>query len=338
MATGKSRDELLQHLDEIGGGVDDPDRVCAGWEHSCAIDANGNAKCWGSNHFGQAKPPDGLPPLMQIGCGLNFTCALSEDGTPSCWGAGTDPVNFDSNNQAQSLPPDVKLQRIAVSGSGEHVCGIDMNGGLVCWGAGTRDKPDNAWGRFGQSIPPTGSYVAVSVGQAHSCALGVDGKVACWGGDGDGRCWPSDSYNCGATSAPSGEFVAIAAGGFHTCALRADGSIACWGQGTTDDNCAPDSGGAAFACGQSITPAVDQAAPFVRLTAGTLHTCALKDDLHPLCWGWNEWKQGNPPPNVEFSQIAAGDMHGCGLALDGSVKCWGYNSGGRATPPTSFAR
>ncbi len=66
--------------------------ISAGKNHTCAIDADGNAvqtvgtvRCWGSNDAGQSTPPSGVV-FDEISAGSNHTCGRKADGSVRCWG------------------------------------------------------------------------------------------------------------------------------------------------------------------------------------------------------------------------------------------------------------
>jgi alpha-tubulin suppressor-like RCC1 family protein len=78
----------------------------------------------------------------------------------------------------------------------------------------------------------------------------------------------------------------------------------------------------------------------VSLTAGNLHTCALKSDHSVVCWGNNASGQlGSAGSSSSLpvtalaasdsnltAAISAGGQHTCALMLDGSMSCWGDNT------------
>lgn len=73
------------------------------------------------------------------------------------------------------------------------------------------------------------------------------------------------------------------------------------------------------------------------LSAGTSHTCALKEDGRAYCWGRNtEGALGTGDTDhrtapaavsteVRFTSISAYENHTCGLSTEGAVYCWGDN-------------
>ena len=78
-----------------------------------------------------------------------------------------------------------------------------------------------------------------------------------------------------------------------------------------------------------------------RFGSGGLHTCALRQDGAPVCWGggskllgWN-MGQADPPSGEKFTAITAGGSHSCGLREDRSAVCWGNDEQGQSSVPTT---
>lgn len=71
--------------------------VAAGWDHTCAVDGNGEVYCWGANDSGQLGDMSTLPSnapvkvvnlddVKQVSAGQQVTCAVKNDSTGWCWG------------------------------------------------------------------------------------------------------------------------------------------------------------------------------------------------------------------------------------------------------------
>ena len=63
------------------------------------------------------------------------------------------------------------------------------------------------------------------------------------------------------------------------------------------------------------------------ISAGGAHTCALRPNGSPVCWGdeRNGWYPGksDPPTQETFVAISSGTDHTCALRQDGTPVCWG---------------
>ena len=194
--------------------------------------------------------------------------------------------------------------------------------------------------------------VDISAGAMHTCAVKNDSTVWCWGAGANGQL--GNGLTIDATramevrdsggAALSGA-VAVAAGTSHTCVLRDDDTVWCWGagrngqlgDGATSDSTVP------VQVMQSVGVALEQV---VRITAGDMHTCAVKNDGTVWCWGMNYYGQigtgdyadASRPVEVttrdgtyitDVVDISAGAMHTCAVRTDGTVWCWGSNRRGQ---------
>ena len=268
-------------------------QVSAGGEHSCGLRDDGIIRCWGSNKYGQANPPEGS--FSQVSAGGEHSCGLRDDGIIRCWG---------SNRYGQANPPEGSFSQ--VSAGGEHSCGLRDDGIIRCWGSN----------RYGQANPPEGSFVQVSAGGEHSCGLRDDGAIRCW------NIWAEH------TPTPEGSFIQVSAGVGYWCGLRAVGAAECWGGVYIDPTAAvlvvdPD--------GVDRVPSPPEG-PFTHLSAGGAQACGLRDDGTVECWGfyyvdgWGTVAVVGSPPGGSFIQVSAGEGLTCGVRADGSALCWGVSS------------
>jgi hypothetical protein len=86
------------------------------------------------------------------------------------------------------------------------------------------------------------------------------------------------------------------------------------------------------AANPSSAAAVSASTGVLAVTAGNVHTCAIRIDGTLACWGWNEFGQATPPAGT-FTAVSAGDHHACAIRTDGTLACWGGNWNGQASPP-----
>ena len=327
--------------------------------------------------------PDSIHPVaVTISSGELHTCALLIDGSAVCWGAN-------DHGQAPSrlnAAPGFK----AITSGEKHSCGL-QNRSWFCWG--------NYYGPFRERVgagsprpyevePPSRgeAFDAISSGRKHVCALRPSGEAACWGWNESGQASPFEDER----------FTAVSSGEEHTCALRPDGSPVCW----SDRNwawseeemklvqCPPIDRPQGEQCEHHSIEAIKESIVrswrgvyvgslyagipprdlrLAAISSGSHHTCALRLDGSPVCWGFIETGEpfedqifrvvssGNSHtclPMVDFDSlypgvcrgfetladerfaaISSGSGHTCALRLDGTPVCWGFNQEGQASPP-----
>lgn len=138
----------------VAGSLPPVTAITAGAEHTCALDATGEAWCWGFNRYGQ---------LGQ--------------GSP-----GETPITIPSRVLGT-------LGASAIDAGGETTCALVVGGSVSCWG----DNTDGGLGTGTTTLSARPNLVlglrgatSVSAGGA-SCATLPDGRADCWGGDRSGQ-------------------------------------------------------------------------------------------------------------------------------------------------------
>lgn len=264
-------------------------------------------------------------PAQRLAVGANHSCALLASGEVRCWGRwraiGAFPWNENvGDDELPTAVPPVPLGgntaiQIAASTSSQATCALTDGGEVYCWGAsstGALGQPSVfAGGRFGawlgddefaDALGPVAlgePAELVALGQGHSCALVAGGAVRCWGYGFAGALGYGNTDTIGDDEAPDGVGIVdvgaiateLALGADHTCIVTNVGGVRCWG--------APQHAGhpEQAALGQLIgddevpadVPAVDIGGIVVGLAAGDGHTCALIDTGAVRCWGSNAW-------------------------------------------------
>jgi alpha-tubulin suppressor-like RCC1 family protein len=133
--------------------IDPPVRlVAAGASHTCALDMEGLAHCWGMNRFGQAG--------SGAGGGATAVRAIQAD-----------------------------LRFLTIEAGAYHTCGVTADGSLYCWGrdghgevrAGTAGR---CAGTRCTEVPVrsvSGRFSDVAAGFGVTCARREGGRLTCWG-------------------------------------------------------------------------------------------------------------------------------------------------------------
>ena len=281
--------------------------------HTCALDVNNKAWCWGGNGWGalgvstiaQSATPvavAGGHAFTDIAVGSEHSCALTGAGAMYCWGHN-DWRQFAMAAPAMSEAPVAVapgMQFASLTVGATFTCGVTTASEAYCWGY-------NGWGNLGDaksisygntfSVTPSlvaggRSWVQVGAGLIHGCGLTTAGQGFCWGNNG-GKLGNGGTAESSNPSPLSGAPVltSLAIGANHSCALSTTREVWCWGMNGNGQ------------VGQAASVAVIRPARVPGLTAAEVaasgiatgsgsHTCAVTADrLTVKCWGRNDTGQ-----------------------------------------------
>ena len=170
-----------------------------GGTHSCALQANGTAYCWGRGNFGQLgngkevgsavpTPVTGGHLFSSLAVGNMHTCAVAYSGSVYCWGSNG------SGKLSQESAVVFSSELVQVSGIGnatlvsagnDHSCAVNSTGHMFCWG--TNLYGELGFGSSALSVPSPQlvvdieNVVSIAAGGSHSCATVQNGSLYCWG-------------------------------------------------------------------------------------------------------------------------------------------------------------
>ncbi|MEO7387382.1 MAG: thrombospondin type 3 repeat-containing protein [Gammaproteobacteria bacterium] len=329
--------------------------LAAGGNHSCAVIANGEVRCWGRNASGQlgnvANTGDSAQPLTAtlfgtataVAVGGESSCALQTDGVTKCWGRNAEGQLGNGTTTASTAPVTATgVTATTLAGGFHHMCALLVGGGVSCWGANNAGQLGNGTttgATTAVNVTGISTAVAIAAGGNHSCAVLASGGVKCWGDDAAGQL---GNGAAGASTTPVdvtgiSTAIGIATGFDHSCALLADGTVRCWGRGLEGQL-----GNGSQTNSATPVSAIGMQLPVVALGAGASHTCAVSQSGIATCWGRNANGQigngqvvGNVPLPAAVTgltgaiAISGGFEHTCALLVEGDVKCWGLNDGGQ---------
>jgi alpha-tubulin suppressor-like RCC1 family protein len=288
--------------------------VSAGFQHVCALRANGVVDCWGADYqgeLGNGKIEEGDSTETfapgQVDDISNATevsdhegsgsCALLTTHSVECWGDNSDGQDGNGGEEPESTP--VAVSGIAdateVSVGDYDACAVLSTGGVDCWGSneygelgdGTMTGPAKCGrepcSRVPVSVSGISNAIAVEAGSRHTCALLSTGHADCWGWNEFGSLGDSSTTNSSTPVEVSGITNATAiTGGGDPCALLATGHIKCWGPGGE--------GGIGNGTDASSTKPeeVSEISNAVAIASNEGQSCALLSTHHIECWGRNE--------------------------------------------------
>ena len=172
--------------------------ISAGGQHTCALDDDGAAWCWGTNTDGMLGNGDdeGLSPepvevagdheFTTLDAGANHTCALTEDGEAFCWGLNQFGALGDGTQEVRTEPTAVAGEHTftAVTAGLGHSCGITEAGAALCWGFNAAAQLGN--GTTANALEPAAveggyAFAILTAGDYHTCGVTEDGLTICWG-------------------------------------------------------------------------------------------------------------------------------------------------------------
>jgi alpha-tubulin suppressor-like RCC1 family protein len=339
-------------------------QVVAGHQHTCSLNAAGQAFCWGQGNLGQLgsgsaqgssepMPVAGGHYFEELGAALFQTCGRRTDGEVWCWGrwhgAG------DEADVPEPLPGNVQFRTFSLGAF--HGCGVDQEGIGHCWGS--NNSGELGTGDRGPASPePVAvafdlAFESLHAGFQNTCGLTEDREIHCWGantmgalGDPDA---PASSLEANRVAGDD-RYRDLTSGAMNYCALTDEGELRCWGRnengeladGTSESRSEP----VPAAGGPDGWDRVVGARP----NAIWVHFCGLEEGTGAAwCWGLSHLGQVGPaaaetcgtsdfvcartpvpiPGGLQFVDLALGGGHTCGLTEEGALFCWGSNAQGQ---------
>jgi alpha-tubulin suppressor-like RCC1 family protein len=253
---------------------------------------------------------------------------------------------YAQNSLAQTSPSQLmamtskKEGKSFVASGPYHTCAIKEDYSLWCWGrnhAGQLGIPE----LYGENTTKPqfvmNDIAFVSVNEKNTCAIKKDGTLWCWGDNSNGQI--GDGSFGSDVSQPTfvmDQVLKVSVGYRHTCAIKSDGSLWCWGNNQYGQVGDGTMGTIRPFPGQPIGVNRDVA----DVSAGSDHTCAVKNDGSLWCWGGNDRGQLGDGTNVGkvipkrifasgVKKVSTGDKYTCAIKNDSSLWCWGENNSGQ---------
>jgi hypothetical protein len=242
----------MQFVDGYVTGIDGQVRaIAAGGHQQCALTANGDVWCWGSNLEGQVgngsvaeserpvlKPikVSGIERAKSLHLGDKISCAITQDSKLYCWGRNQHNILSDSSEKFITRPTRVAgTDRVDLVAVGNY---------HLCWVTDGRAQCRGTLAPVNGDVAALKNITSISAGYQHSCAIHDGGKVSCWGGvyggvlgtggicanvknDG-GECVSKIRPPAIVPGVPAGA-IQIAGNTYFTCTRHSNSSVTCFG-------------------------------------------------------------------------------------------------------------
>ena len=253
-----------------------------------------------------------------------------------------------------------------ISAGDNHTVAIKTDGTLWAWGDNEYVRNGGEYGKLGNGNKPRlttspkqvggdNDWDAVSAGSYHTVAIKNDGTLWAWGNNGIGQLGDNSTTNRGyptKVNEPSeghGIWIAVSAGGNHTLAIKKDGTLWAWGANYSgqlginrmdiNNRTTPDQ---VKIIGIAETADDD----WIAVSAGSLHSMAIKSNGELWAWGHNtyggELGIGNTTDKISpvkvnepsgghgiWVAVSAAERHTVAIKEDGTLWAWGNNGYGK---------
>lgn len=292
--------------------------LAAGFDHTCAVDTNGKAWCWG------------------------------EDGTLATGDSSLGSLPKHAHRRIPAFSDlGVPADFVAIDTDITHTCAASAAQDVFCWG-------DNNFGQLGapigifsstraQLVRTGNRYKSVTTGMSHSCAVQAsNGLVDCWGDNSHfqltGNANPSKIITINSKVPLAARGVQFtASGSTTTCAQVANDDTVCWGKpSATAPNSSASQGFVALH------------ASYARSIATDLDNCNGFQNCARICvtelggrLSCGHWRNNAPPQQlsqvpdpkgvvvISWTQVDVGPNHVCAVTQRQDVWCFGDNSWGQ---------
>lgn len=290
--------------------------VTTGDSHSCARAAHGTVYCWGRNLRGQlgdgtridrGSPTrvSGIANAVSLSAGVDRTCVARADGTVWCWGSTHEYWEREYVDGWLYVDDVVPVAIEGIVGATEV---RTLHDG-VC--ARTEEGP---WSCLGEELTEAACRIE------REGVVCVARRCSGWG------CPAPGDHLIDAT-----EGATVVEGTLRAGCAVVDREARCWGEipGRLDQERSTE-GAVAI---EGTTGAVDLALPWFY----PMHACALHEDGHVSCWGFDTYGQlgfgtqrvVSEPRRVSgltgIVALVAGNSHTCALDIEQRAWCWGSN-------------
>ncbi|MFN2317912.1 MAG: RCC1 domain-containing protein [Gemmatimonadales bacterium] len=330
-----------------------PSTIAAGQYHSCGLDLDGFAYCWGLNNTGQlgnGSTTNSSTPVavsttktfVAISAGVYHTVALTSAGEAFAWGNNFYGQLGDASTTNSSMPVAVSTSEMlaAIDAGDYYTVAITSAGEALAWGynnAGQLGNGSTTNSSTPVAVSTTKAFVVISAGVSHTVALTAAGETLAWGSNNAGQLGngTTTSSSTPVVVSTAETFATIDAGYGHTVAVTSAGDAFAWGSNNAGQL------GNGTTTSSSTPVVVSTTETFTAISAGPLHTIAITSAGNAFAWGWNAYgqlgdgttTQSRTPVAVfsaeAFTAIDGGYGHTVAITSAGAAFAWGLNQYGQ---------
>src|SRR5690349_63600 len=176
----------------------------------------------------------GAGALITVSTGDSHSCGLNIDGVAYCWGLNDHGQLGDGTTTDRTAPVAVAggLTFLGLTVGGDHSCGLSTTGPWFCWGANESGQlGDGTTSDRWSPVVMAGSLQlnSLSLGRSHTCGIvsrpDLEELFYCWGRNDHGQVGDGTTTQPTSPTPVTGIGVAfgpVIAGGNHTCAQDYD--------------------------------------------------------------------------------------------------------------------
>ncbi len=175
---------------------------------------------------------------------------------------------------------------------------------------------------------------------SHTAAIKTDGTLWTWGNNANGRLGTNNiTHRSSPVQTVSGgnNWRQVSTGEAYTTAIKTDGTLWLWGL-----NSSGQLGTNNITSRSSPVQTVSSGTNWQQVSAGVIHTAAIKTDGTLWMWGANSLgrlgtnditHRSSPVQTVssgtDWRQVSAGGYHTAAIKTDGTLWIWGFNTSGQ---------
>jgi alpha-tubulin suppressor-like RCC1 family protein len=161
-----------------------------------------------NNIYGSPQAVLGGHTFTSIVAGASHTCAIESNGAAWCWGLGQQGQlgigGFTgTENEPVAVVSDKTWTQLAAGSA--HTCGIATGSSLWCWGDNTRGELGDGTHDYRTTPVQVGSdtsWKQLAAGNDFTCAIKTDGTLWCWGQNDAGQLAYAKAFSASFVNVP----------------------------------------------------------------------------------------------------------------------------------------